>query len=107
MSATGKVRLDADPDAGFDIYTTVRKDRTVDLTAFAVLGKGGSYRLYGVDMLTALADDEGAFKFPVTDIAIGLNRGDPTVGMTKAGPASDDRHRKRTRPLCKPSSACS
>lgn len=74
LSATGKVRLDADPDAGIDIYTTVRKDRTVDLTAFAVLGKGGSYRLYGVDLLTALVDDEGAFKFPVTDIAIGLNQ---------------------------------
>ena len=74
LSATGKLGMDADADAGLDIYSTVRKDRTVDLTAFAVLGKGGTYRLYAVDLLTASTDTEGTFKFPVTDIAIGLNQ---------------------------------
>ncbi len=74
LSATGKVGLDADPDAGFDIYSTVRNGKTADLTAVAVLGKAGTYRLYTVDLLTAVIDNEGTFKFPVTDLAIGLNQ---------------------------------
>jgi len=71
---TGKLGPNADPDAGFDIYSTVRRDRAVDLTAFATIGVGGSYQLYSVDLLTGVADSEGKFKFPVTDIAIGLNQ---------------------------------
>lgn len=74
LSATGKLGVNADPDAGFDIYSTVRNDRSVDVIGFAVIGVGGSYRVYATDLLTGLVEDQGKFKFPVTDIAVGLNQ---------------------------------
>jgi Domain of unknown function (DUF4394) len=71
---TGKLGVNADPDAGFDIYSTVRNDRAVDLKAFATIGIGGTYRLYSIDLLGGFASSQGTFKFPVTDIAIPLNQ---------------------------------
>jgi hypothetical protein len=69
---TGKLGVDGAPDAGFDIYSTVRRDKTVELDAYATIGVGGSYQLYSINLLTGAADKEGSFKSPVTDIAIPL-----------------------------------
>ena len=74
LAPTGKLGVDAALDAGFDIYSTVRKDKTVALQAFATVGVGGSYALYEVDLLTGSADKQGSFKTPVTDIAIPLGQ---------------------------------
>ncbi|TQK18610.1 uncharacterized protein DUF4394 [Microbacterium sp. SLBN-154] len=64
LASTGKLGVDAAPDAGFDI--------TADNAGFAVLAANGESRLYSVSLLTGEVDAAG--KFPrgvtVTDIAI-------------------------------------
>ncbi|SDQ05863.1 DUF4394 domain-containing protein [Quadrisphaera sp. DSM 44207] len=72
LSATGRLRVDAGPDAGFDIYSTVRDGRTTAVEGWATLTVGGSSRLYAVDLPTGRATDRGGFRTPVTDLAIGL-----------------------------------
>jgi Domain of unknown function (DUF4394) len=72
--ATGSFGVAADLDAGLDIYSKVRGDRAVEVTAFATLGVNGAYKLYEVDLLTGVAASKGGFKFPVTDIAVQLNQ---------------------------------
>jgi Domain of unknown function (DUF4394) len=74
LSLTGKLGVDAAADAGFDIYSTVRRGVTVDLEGFAVLNVGGSPRLFEVALLTGRATDQGKFRSAVTDIAIELNQ---------------------------------
>jgi hypothetical protein len=74
LAPTGKLGADAALDAGFDIYSTVRKDKAVALTAFATIGVAGTYALYEIDLLTGSADKQGSFKTPVTDIAIPLGQ---------------------------------
>ena len=73
LSLTGKLGVDAAADAGFDIYSTVRRGVTVDVEGFAVLNVGGSPRLFEVALLTGRATDQGKFRSAVTDIAIELN----------------------------------
>ncbi len=72
LVATGKLGVAADPDAGFDIYSTVRNDRAVDVTGYASLGVNGAYKLYEVDLLTGVTEYKGRFAKPVTDIALPL-----------------------------------
>ncbi len=72
LAATGKLGVDAALDAGLDIYSTVRRDRTVDLDAYATIGVGGKYSLYSISLLTGAAEKQGSFKSAVTDIAIPL-----------------------------------
>lgn len=76
LAATGKLRADAVGDAGFDIYSTVRGGRTVDLTAFATLKVGGTYRLYAITLFNGGARSVGSFPSgqQVTDLAIPLNQ---------------------------------
>ena len=74
LSLTGKLGVDAAADAGFDIYSTVRRGVTVDVEGFAVLNVGGSPRLFEVALLTGRATDQGKFRSAVTDIAIELNQ---------------------------------
>ena len=74
LAPTGKLGADAALDAGFDIYSTVRRDKTVALEAFATIGVGGGYALYEIDLLTGSADRQGSFTVPVTDIAIPLGQ---------------------------------
>lgn len=71
---TGAFGVAADPDAGFDIYSSLRKGRTVEVTGYATLGVGGAYALYEVDVLTGALDKKGDFRSAVTDIAIPLNQ---------------------------------
>ncbi|MET0964825.1 MAG: DUF4394 domain-containing protein, partial [Nakamurella sp.] len=74
LAPTGKLGVDATLDAGFDIYSTVRKGKTVSLDAYATIGVGGTFALYKIDLLAGSADKQGAFKIPVTDIALALGQ---------------------------------
>ena len=74
LAATGKLLVDAGPDAGFDIYSTVRKGRTVEVEGYAVAHTGRGYRSLEVNLATGEARDLGRFRTDVTDLAIGLNQ---------------------------------
>lgn len=74
LAAVGKLRADAGPDAGFDIYSTVRDGRSVAVQGWATLTVGGSSRVFFVNPATGQASDRGTFRMPVSDIAIGLNQ---------------------------------
>ena len=71
LAPTGKLGVDADGDAGFDIYSTVRNGSTVDVTAFAV-NKG---RLYKITLFSGKARSRGLVgNGDVADIAIPLGQ---------------------------------
>ena len=74
LALVGKLRADAGPDAGFDIYSTVRDGRSVAAQGWATLTVGGSSRIFSVNLTTGQATDRGAFRTAVTDIAIGLDQ---------------------------------
>jgi len=74
LAATGMLGVDAELDAGFDIYSTLRNGRTADVTGFATLGTGTSYALYRITLLTGEARKLGSFASPVTDIAVQLDQ---------------------------------
>ena len=71
---TGKLRVDAAPTVGFDIYSAVRNGSTVRIDAFAALTVGGSDRLYEISLFNGRARSLGSIggKSPVVDIAIPL-----------------------------------
>jgi hypothetical protein len=72
LVATGKLTVDADPVAGFDIYTAVRKGVAVANAGFASVGVGGAYSFYFVSLTTGKVTRLGRFKEPVVDIAVPL-----------------------------------
>ncbi len=74
LAPVGQLRTDAGPDAGFDIYSTVRDERTVAVQGWATLTVGGQSRVYAVDLATGEVTDRGAFRMPVSDLAIGLGQ---------------------------------
>lgn len=74
LAAVGNLGVDAGADAGFDIYSTVREDRTRSNQGFAVLNVGGADRLYSVNLQTGQASDLGRFRTSVTDLAIPLGQ---------------------------------
>ncbi len=74
LAPTGGLRIDADLDAGFDIYAKLRGGRTVEVTGFATLTSGGTSALYSVDLLGGAVDRVGKFPVPVTDLAVALDR---------------------------------
>ncbi len=69
---TGNLGVDAGADAGFDIYSELRRGRTVDVSGFATVTSGGSTALYSVDLLNGAVDRIGRLPVTVTDIAIPL-----------------------------------
>jgi hypothetical protein len=71
---TGKLKVDAGPSVGFDIYSAVRNGSTVRIDAFAALTVGGSDALYEVSLFNGRARSLGPIggKRPVVDIAIPL-----------------------------------
>ncbi|WP_260614629.1 DUF4394 domain-containing protein [Streptomyces sp. WAC07061] len=73
LAPTGGLGVDADLDAGFDIYYNPVAGTN---HGFAAIGTGGSYRLYAVDLLTGKATRKGTFpaKYQVTDLALPLNQ---------------------------------
>jgi hypothetical protein len=74
LAATGKFGVDAGSDAGFDIYSEVKKGKTVGNEGFAVLSVGDRTGLYSVDLLTGDVELQGRFATKVTDIAVHLDR---------------------------------
>jgi Domain of unknown function (DUF4394) len=75
LRLTGKLGVDAGADAGSDIYSSLRRGVTTDVSGFAVLNVAGTSRRYEVSLLTGSATDRGKFSYPVTDIAIQLDQG--------------------------------
>lgn len=74
LAPVGQLRVDAGPDAGFDVYSTVRDGRSVAVQGWATLTVGGKSRIYSVDLATGEVTDRGTFRMPVTDLAIGLDQ---------------------------------
>lgn len=78
LAATGKLTVDAGPNAGFDIYSTVRDGVTVDVQSLAVFTTAADGRngLYSIKLPTGKATLRGSFgaSNSVVDIAIPLNQ---------------------------------
>ncbi|MDG4767036.1 DUF4394 domain-containing protein [Solwaraspora sp. WMMD406] len=76
LAATGQLGVEPHPNAGFDIYSTVRDGRTVAVQGFAALDANGHRSLYKINILTGAADKAGNFpkKYNVTDLALPLNQ---------------------------------
>ncbi|WP_109508791.1 DUF4394 domain-containing protein [Nocardioides speluncae] len=75
LAATGKLGVDAGPDAGFDIFSDTRHGTTQSVRGWATLGVNGKYALYSVSLLTGKAHIEGRFPrhAQVTDLAVKLD----------------------------------
>ncbi|WP_435598224.1 DUF4394 domain-containing protein [Streptomyces anulatus] len=74
LAPTGNLGVNAGPDAGFDIYFSLKQGTN---RGFATLNTAGTARLYEVDVLTGAARDLGAFsqRRQVTDLALPLEQG--------------------------------
>ncbi|MEU3901823.1 DUF4394 domain-containing protein [Streptomyces sp. NPDC045251] len=73
LAPTGNLGVNADLDAGFDIYYS---PATGTNHGFAAIAAGGSYRLYRVNILSGKAGDEGSFpkRYQVTDLALPIDQ---------------------------------
>lgn len=75
LAATGKLGVDADIWAGFDIYSSIRDDKAVYNKGYAVLQVDHHSKLYQIDMLTGNADKQGTFgDHTVVDLALPLEQ---------------------------------
>lgn len=76
LAATGKLTVDTTSNIGFDIYSTIRNDTTVNVEALASLTTDGVVRLYSIALFSGKATIRGAFgsENQVIDIAIPLNQ---------------------------------
>ncbi|MFF5982999.1 DUF4394 domain-containing protein [Streptomyces olindensis] len=79
LAPTGSLGIDAQTNAGMDIFSTLSGGKTVGNAAFATLTASGANRpsLYSVNLLTSeatLVSDAVKSKFPlnITDLAISL-----------------------------------
>lgn len=73
LVATGMLGV-TPTDGGFDIYSVLRNNVTVDQRALAVLTVGGVAGLYDISVLTGKASLRGSFIGNVVDIAAPLNQ---------------------------------
>lgn len=73
LAPTGNLGVNAAPNAGFDIYYSVK---TGVNKGFAAIGTGRSYGLYEINVLNGKATGRGAFpaRQQVTDLALPLNQ---------------------------------
>lgn len=74
LAPTGMLGVDAATDAGFDIYSKLRKGKTVSVTGFATLSVRGKSSLLRINLITGEAANAGDFPVPVSDIAVPLSR---------------------------------
>ena len=72
LVATGKLGVDADAVAGFDIYSQLKTGVTASNHAFAALLAGGSWGFYRIELTTGNAVRLGTLGDSVVDIAIML-----------------------------------
>lgn len=76
LASTGKLTVDADTEAGFDIYSRNKDGRTKEVTGFASISVDGRYRVYKIDLLSGEVRRSRGFPIgdqPV-DIAVLLNQ---------------------------------
>jgi hypothetical protein len=76
QNPTGKLTVDTTLNVGFDIYSTIRNNTTINVEGFSSLTVGGSVRFYSITLFTGRASNRGSFSSQnqVTDIAIPLNQ---------------------------------
>jgi hypothetical protein len=76
LGATGKLGVDADALAGFDVYSVLDKDDVaIANRGFAVLRSGGVASFYEMNLLTGASRSEGMFRdADVVDIAVPLDQ---------------------------------
>ena len=76
LSVIGKLGVDADEHAGFDIYSSLRNGKADDAMGYAVLKTGGRTGLYEISLFTGQATKIGTLpnSWKVTDLAVGLTR---------------------------------
>ena len=76
LSATGKLGLDAGTDAGFDIYSKIRKGRAVEPNGYAVLSVDGKMRGFIVNLLNGNLNQVRSFpkSTQVVDVAMPFNQ---------------------------------
>lgn len=75
LAPTGKLGVDASTNVGFDIYSIVSSDTTVDNLALASIATAdGDTKLYSVDLKTGQATWIGTFDRLVVDLAIPDNQ---------------------------------
>lgn len=76
QNQTGKLTVDTTPNVGFDIYSTIRNNSTVNVEGFASLTVGGTARFYSIALFSGKATSRGSFSSQnqVADIAIPLNQ---------------------------------
>lgn len=72
LVATGNLSADAVGVAGFDIYSVLRDNVTVDQRALASLSVGGTVGLYDVDLLTGKAELRGPIGSTSTVVSIAI-----------------------------------
>ncbi|MBM7863785.1 DUF4394 domain-containing protein [Lentzea nigeriaca] len=73
LAPTGSLTVNAGPNAGFDIYSTLSNGKAVSADGFATLsGPDGSASLYSVNLLNGTATSIGKFPLQITDLAISL-----------------------------------
>ncbi|MEU2561113.1 DUF4394 domain-containing protein [Streptomyces longispororuber] len=73
LSAVGSLGVDAGPNAGLDVYSTLSGGKTVSNAGFAVLGPAsgtGNPSLYNVNLFTGETGVIGRFPVNITDLAI-------------------------------------
>ena len=72
LAATGNLGVNADSDAGFDIFT--QPGAPSSGRGFAALQVNGTYSLYEIDLITGRATEAGAFPVDqrVTDLTTGI-----------------------------------
>jgi Domain of unknown function (DUF4394) len=74
LGATGKLNVDGTAPVGFDVYSVLDEDVTVDNRGFASFTAFGAPAFYRVDVLTGAATFVGTFRVPVSDIAVPLDQ---------------------------------
>jgi hypothetical protein len=72
LAPTGKLLVDADTGAGFDIFSARQPNGSN--RALAALKVGGKWKLFRIKPLTGRASSVGRFEKPVIDIAVPLGQ---------------------------------
>ena len=78
LQATCKLTVNTNASVGFDIYSTVRNNTTVNVEAFASLTSAtdNTVRFYSIALFSGKATSRGSFSTQnqIIDIAIPLNQ---------------------------------
>lgn len=74
LAPVGALGVNAGPNAGLDIFSSLTNGKTTSVTAFATLtpASGGMPSLYSVNLFTGETTSVGQFPLAITDIAISL-----------------------------------